>query len=240
MTNSCSECNKVKKPILLHNPHDINSWNFLEYMKNSGEDFCLLTWYNPVDEKDPRGKLEAERLIYMVLNGILDGGQEIPPPVDYSDEDFDNGKYPTEYQRWNMTCCEEHSKNPYIGPPPRSFPSLVRYLPDGSLGLWDLLIERDRGEVETITPEEMYLNSLNPEKMVCSVQPGEVLAGQWAATCETHLCKYFSNYIIQRAVKNYIKKYCTIEIKNIIDTSLPELVEVDKKDKILLSKELEL
>lgn len=189
---------------VLHNPHDRYSVDFIKYLDKKGMKYCRIDWYGSSEE-------EALRLLDMITSGALDGTASIPPEIKYTDQDIKDKNYPDVFSSW-VRKCECHKGEPYEGPPPRSFPSWIEELDNGELGLWDLLQERDRGEVEDVSPEQMFIN-ITPEKMVCSVKPGECIAGQWwEGAMETAKSPYWSNNIIRTAVKNFQQKYYTLKI----------------------------
>lgn len=201
----------MSRMIVLHNPHDVVSVDFLKHLNETSTEYCLLNWYNPA-QGHPKAAQEAVRLYHMVVTGVLDGGKAIPPMIGYSEEEIQRGDYPHEHGRWMMQC-ECHFGEPYAGPCPRAFPSVIMELDDGRLGLWD-------------TPET--IQDLVPEKMRDSVALGECIGGQWLeGAMATAQCPYFSNAIIKTAVAQYVKKYCTLTIPAERDKVLVELPRKD-------------
>lgn len=198
------------KPIVIHNPHDTRSVAFVAYLRTKGIDFCLLNWYS--DNTHPRELDLTYRLINMHLTGAMEGLAPAEPEVVFTDEEVAAGDYPREFDRWIMTC-ECHAGEGYEGPPLRAMPSVILDMGNNELGLWDLLLPIDRGEVSELTPEEMWEMVLQPEWMQVKVKRGECLAGQWidsAIACASS--PHWSNNVIRTGVDRFIKKYMTLKI----------------------------
>lgn len=227
----------MKKPLIIHNPHDCRSTAFINWLDEQDIDYCLLNWETPCGTSRNHEKAldEVFRLIEMHRTGAMEGLAPPEPEIEYTDEDIENSTYTEQNDRWIMTC-ECHKGEGYEGPPLRAFPAVILELPNGELGMWDLLLPVDQGLVESITPEEMWDRVKQPELMSVSVKRGECLGGQWFSGLQvTANDPYWSNHIIRTSVRNFIKKYFTIDLRE----PDKELVPVSVESPMVL-KELEL
>ncbi len=159
---------------ILHNPEAAESRDFVATLKGR-QDVCVMTWYGA----DLR---EVLRLVEMYQHPDF-----YPLPL----VNFYKGdQIPKQWDRWERQC-ECHKDEPYLGPPPRAFPSVSAILPDGRLAIWDC-------------PKS--LDDCHPGNATYMIMPDDCIGGQnLDGALQTAASPWYTNNVVQRSVTKFME-----------------------------------